>query len=328
MAIVGVGEAGNNFLSHAIAGGVSPRNCVAVGRTLNRLSESSAKNKVLLAETIPDGRFSVDGSSDIQLLAHRVSPFTKESDLTILLAGLGGVTGTSAAPAIAQLNRSRVRRVVSVVSLPFILERGRRFVALRGLKRMVESCDCTVVVDNAVQFSTLARAQRSADLTTGLAVKALSEAIAQDDAVANNRLLHVLSLGHIAIVGAARVNPVAGIQIAVNEALGSLSANLPLSNAKGAVVIFNGLPGTNTGEAVRAYEALTSLVGHGLDFVHVNARTGSAPSLLVFFTGYSYESALRSFADLIQELYDLEFGADPAEAEMAFPMRLYQMESF
>ena len=324
---MGVGGAGTNLLTHAIAGGVSPRNCVAVGRALNRLSESPAKNKVLFAENILDGSHSTERSHDIQLLAHRVSPFTRESDFTILLAGLGGITGTSAAPTIAQLNRSRVRRVMSVVSLPFIHERERRFIALRGLKRMVESCDCTVVVDNAAQLATTSKSERRADVTTGLAVKALSEAITTDDVVTSNRILRILSLGQIAIVGEARINSVAGIQIAVNEALGSRSANLPLSRARGAVVVFNGQAETSSGDAFRAYEAVTSLVGHDLDFVHITAETDSAPSLLIFLTGYSYESALRSFADLLEELYDLEFGSESAKATIAIPMRMYQMET-
>src|SRR5260370_8787596 len=84
-------------------------------------------------------------------MAYRVSPFTQESDFTILLAGLGGATGTLAAPLIAQWHRNQVRPVVSVVALPFIHERERRFVALRGLKKMVEACDCTVIVDNSIQ---------------------------------------------------------------------------------------------------------------------------------------------------------------------------------
>jgi cell division GTPase FtsZ len=98
-------------------------------------------------------------------MAYRVAPFTRESDFTILLAGLGGATGTLAGPLIAQWHRNQVRPVVSVVALPFIHERERRFVALRGLKKMVEACDCTVIVDNSIEKPALLNSERVADET-------------------------------------------------------------------------------------------------------------------------------------------------------------------
>src|SRR5689334_15833645 len=178
VAIVGVGGAGNNLLSQAIDGGISPRNCVAVNTDRGQLSESRAQNKVLLTDSTEEkSQLTMQRGEQGRLLAYRVSPFTRESNFTILLAGLGGATGTKAAPLIAQWHRDRVRPVVSVVALPFIHERERRFVALRGLKKMVESCDCTVIVDNSVQKPALLNSERVADETAALAVRNLSEEI-------------------------------------------------------------------------------------------------------------------------------------------------------
>jgi cell division protein FtsZ len=313
VAIVGVGGAGNSLLSHAISEGVNPKNCVAVNTDRGQLSESQARNKVLLAE-------------NVQFLAHRVAPFTQESDFTILLTGLGGVMGTSAAPLIAQLNRNQVRPVVSVVALPFIHERERRFMALRGLKKMVEACDCTVIIDNAAELRHSAGSERAADETAGFAVKGLSEVVTMGKPLVGQRMLRILALGQVATVCTAFVGSNEMIQSSVIDALRMPSANLPVTKAKGAVLLFRGVEPLSAGQAAHAYETIASLVGHDVEFIHVSARSAEVSSLSVFLTGYSYGTALGAFVDLIEGLYDMEYGIESGSAEIGLPVRLYQME--
>jgi cell division protein FtsZ len=327
VAIVGVGGAGNSLLSQAINQGVSPKNCVAVNTDRSQLSESQAQNKVLLSESAGNNRIrSADGPANFQLLAHRVAPFTQESDFTILLTGLGGVTGTSAAPLIAQLNRNQVRPVVSVVALPFIHERERRFMALRGLKKMVEACDCTVVIDNAAEFRRSSDSECAADETAGFAVRGLSDVVGIGRPLVSQRILSILSLGQVATVCIAPVSSNDRVQSDVIDALRMPSANLPLTKAKGAVMLFRGVEPLSAGEATHAYEAVSSLVGHEVEFVHVSTRSAATSSLAVFLTGYSYGMALGAFVDLIEDLYDMEYGIESGPAEIGLPLRLYQME--
>jgi cell division protein FtsZ len=327
VAIVGIGGAGNNLLSQAIDGGISPRNCVAVNTDRGQLSESRAQNKVLLADsTAANSQLSRLGNGHDQLLAHRVAPFTQESDFTILLAGLGGATGTRAAPLIAQWHRDQVRPVVSVVALPFIHERERRFVALRGLKKMVEACDCTVIVDNSVQRQALLHSKRIADETAALAVRGLSEVVAEGSQMISHQILNILSLGQVATVCIAPVQSRERVQSAVVEALTTPSANLPLSNAKGAVLLFRGTEQLNTGQAAHAYEAIASLVGHDVDFVHVSTRCKAESSLSIFLSGYSYDMALGTVDDLIEDLYDMEYGVESTPTRIGVRMPLYEME--
>jgi cell division protein FtsZ len=329
VSIVGVGGAGTNLLSQAITSGLNPKNCVAVNTDRNRLSESLASNKVLLGDSVDTDRgWTAQRSGSVQVLAHRVAPFTRESDFTILLTGLGGVTGTIAAPAIAQLNRNQVRPVVSVVALPFIHERERRFVALRGLKRMVDACDCTVVIDNAVQFDEILSLDRRADETACLAVKSLSEIVAMGHPAVTNKLLRILSLGRVATACTARVNSSDRIQSAIIKALERPSANLPLSKAMGAVLIFRGTEPMNAGETALAYEAVASLIGHDVEFAQISVRSAADPLLLVLLSGYSYGACLGAFVDLIEDLYDMEYGIERGCSEIGLPSRLYQMEGF
>src|SRR2546425_1296578 len=327
VAIVGVGGAGNNLLSQAIDGGISPRNCVAVNTDRGQLSESRARNKVLLADsTETNSPLTRQRGGEGQLLAYRVSPFTRESDFTILLTGLGGATGTKAAPLIAQWHRDRVRPIVSVVALPFIHERERRFVALRGLKKMVEACDCTVIVDNSIQKPALLDSKRVADETAALAVRGLSEVVVKGSQMISHQILNILSLGSVATVCIAPVESRERVQSAVVDALTTPSASLPLSKAKGAVLLFRWIEALNNGQAAHAYEAIASLVGHDVDFVHISTKCQAKSSLSIFLSGYTYDMALGTVDDLIEDLYDMEYGLESGPTRPAVRMPLYEME--
>lgn len=227
---------------------------------------------------------------------------------------------------IAQWHRDRVRPVVSVVALPFIHERERRFVALRGLKKMVESCDCTVIVDNSVQKRALLNSERVADETAALAVRNLSEVVSTGNQMLGQQILNILSLGQVATVCIAPVETGERVQSAVSDALTTPSASLPISKAKGAVLLSRGIEPLNNGQAAQAYEAIASLVGHDVDFVHVNTRCQAPSSLSIFLSGYTYDMALGTVDDMIEDLYDMEYGLDTGTARVRVRIPLYEME--
>src|SRR2546428_1351598 len=327
VAIVGVGGAGNNLLSQAIDGGISPRNCVAVNTDRSQLSESRAQNKVLLADSSEtNSQLSRQRGAQGQLYAYRVAPFTQESDFTILLAGLWGGTRDECGPPLRPLARNQVRPVVSVVALPFIHERERRFVALRGLKKMVEACDCTVIVDNSVQKPALLDSERVADETAALAVRGLSEVVVSGSQMISQQILNILSLGAVATVCIGPVESRDRVQSAVVDALTTPSASLPLTRAKGAVLLFRGIEPLNNGQAAHAYEAIASLVGHDVDFVHVSTKCQAKSSLSIFLSGYTYDMPLGTVDDLIEDLYDMEYGLESGPTRLAVRMPLYEMD--
>ncbi len=239
-------------------------------------------------------------------MAYRVAPFTRECDFTILLAGLGGATGTLAGPLIAQWHRNQVRPVVSVVALPFIHERERRFVALRK--------------------PALLNSERVADETAALAVRNLSEVVVTGSQMASQQILNILSLGAVATVCIAPVESRERVQSAVVDALTTPSASIPLSMARGAVLLFRGIEPLNNGQAAQAYEAIASLVGHDVDFVHVSTKCQAKSSLSIFLSGYTYDMALGTVEDLIEDLYDMEYGLESKPTRVAVRMPLYEME--
>ncbi len=227
---------------------------------------------------------------------------------------------------IAQWNRSDVRPVISVVAIPFIHERERRFVALRGLKRMVEACDCTMVVDNAVQKGSSGYSGRVADDTAAAALRALSEVVATGGQVISRKILETLCLGSIATICTSSLESGETIQSAVVNALRTPSANLPLSKAKGAVLLFRGPEPLSIVQAARAYDTISSLIGHDVRFVQESTKRSSQPSMSIFLSGYTYDMTLGAFVDFIEDLYDIEYRIGPPETRIGLSIPLYQME--
>jgi cell division GTPase FtsZ len=191
---------------------------------------------------------------------------------------------------------------------------------------MVEACDCTVIVDNSIQKPALLNSERVADETAALAVRNLSEVVVTGSQMTSQQILNILSLGTVATVCIAPVESKERVQSAVVDALTTPSASIPLSMARGAVLLFRGIEPLNNGQAAQAYEAIASLVGHDVDFVHVSTKCQSKSSLSIFLSGYTYDMALGTVEDLIEDLYDMEYGLESKPTRVAVRMPLYEME--
>src|SRR5260370_24696252 len=116
-------------------------------------------------------------------------------------------------------------------------------------------------------------------------------------------MLNIRCLGAVATVCIAPVESRERVQSAVVDALTTPSASIPLSMARGAVLLFRGIEPLNNGQAAQAYEAITSLVGHDFDFVPVSTKCQAKSSLSIFLSGYTYAMALGTVEDLIEDLY-------------------------
>jgi cell division GTPase FtsZ len=214
---------------------------------------------------------------------------------------------------------------VSVVAIPFIHERERRFIALRGLKRMVDACDCTIVIDNGISRDYLSTAMRSTDETASIAVRSLTELLSGAEDVEARDILEVLSKGELATVCNFSLRTGDTLQSSVIQALRTPSARLPLKMAKGALLLYRGPATLSTVQFAQAYDALVSIVGSNLAFVHGSIYSQSEPSVCLFLTGYSYGTALKGFVDFV-ELYDAEYGQEESDGFTTLSVPLYQME--
>jgi cell division protein FtsZ len=186
--VVGVGGAGGNALRHMISNGIAGATLVAANTDTQALLEHPADVHVVLGRRSTrglgaGGRPSV-GFSAAQESSPELHSAVAGADLVFVAAGLGGGTGTGAAPLVAHLAREEGALVVGVVTLPFGFEGGRRTkLAMQGLEALREQVDSLLVIPNdrlleldATEPSVLEAFQR-ADMVLGDGVRGIGDLV-------------------------------------------------------------------------------------------------------------------------------------------------------
>lgn len=151
--VIGVGDGGINALERMYAAGLTGVRLVAADTDSQVLSISRAHHKLQLGGEVTHGRGTggdVDkGRKAAEEAAWEIERLVEGANLVFLTCGLGGGTGTGAAPVIARLARQAGALTVGVVTLPFSFEGTvRRQRAEAGLERLREEVDVIIVIQN------------------------------------------------------------------------------------------------------------------------------------------------------------------------------------
>ncbi|HEY3419757.1 MAG TPA: cell division protein FtsZ, partial [Methanomassiliicoccales archaeon] len=186
-------------------------------------------------------------------------------------AGMGGGTGTGSAPVVAEMARRQGALVIGIVTLPFKAEgRIRMENAMKGLNRLREHCDTTIVVQNDKLLELVPRlpieaAFKVADEVLMQSIKGITEVVTKP-ALVNldfNDILTIMKNGGIAMIGIgeAVTDDNDRVNKAVNDALSSpMLGDVDLHDAKGAMIRVVGGPDMTVTEAERAAELVSQAV--------------------------------------------------------------------
>ncbi|MCZ7687724.1 MAG: hypothetical protein M5U28_56870 [Sandaracinaceae bacterium] len=151
--VVGVGGAGGNAIRALAAGGAEGVVCIAANTDTQALAGHPADVQLVLGRRATRG-LGAGGKASAGLAAAQESApsivrAVEGADLVFVAAGLGGGTGTGAAPVVASLARDAGALVVGVVSLPFAFEGSRRSrLAAQGVEALAEHVDSLLVIEN------------------------------------------------------------------------------------------------------------------------------------------------------------------------------------
>jgi len=142
--VIGVGGAGGNAINNMIDAGISGVEFIAANTDGQDLARNKASIKVQLGADLTRG-LGAGGNPEIGRKAavedvEAISDVLKGSDLVFITAGMGGGTGTGAAPVIASIARDLGALTIAVVSKPFWTEGKRVLIAEAGLKMLKEAC--------------------------------------------------------------------------------------------------------------------------------------------------------------------------------------------
>ena len=187
--VVGVGGAGTNAVNRMVDSGLRGVEFIAVNTDKQALQLSKATNKVQIGEKLTKG-LGAGANPDVGKRAaeesrEELAEIMKGADLVFVTCGMGGGTGTGAAPIIAEIARDQGILTIGVVSKPFMFEgRQRMKNAENGIEQLKANVDTLVVVPNdrllqiVSKGTTMTEAFKIADDTLRQGIQGISDLIA------------------------------------------------------------------------------------------------------------------------------------------------------
>ena len=186
--VVGIGGAGNNVVNRMVKSGTQGVEFVAINTDKQALSVSNADQKIQIGEKMTHGQGAGSdpeiGKRSAEESRNDIAAALENADMVFITAGMGGGTGTGAAPIVADLAREAGILTVGVVTKPFKFEGKRRMdQANDGIKELLGKVDSLLIIPNdRLKFATdqkitLANAFEIADDVLHQAVTSISDLI-------------------------------------------------------------------------------------------------------------------------------------------------------
>ena len=160
--VIGVGGGGGNAVSHMVNSSIDGVEFICANTDAQALKSSGARTTLQLGETVTKG-LGAGANPEIGRQAaledrDRIVEVLDGADMVFITCGMGGGTGTGAAPVVAQLAKEKGILTVAVVTKPFPFEGRRRMqVALKGIEDLSQSVDSLITVPNEKLLTVLGR---------------------------------------------------------------------------------------------------------------------------------------------------------------------------
>lgn len=256
--VIGVGGAGNNALNHIIRGGLNGVEFIAANTDMAHLELSEAQNRIILGKELTKGLGAGSdpeiGFKSAQESREEIRAAVEGSDMIFIAAGMGGGTGTGAAPVIASIAKETDALVVAVVTLPFSFEGKRRISqANLGISQLRDKVDALIIIPNDRLLSvtekktTINDAFRIADGVLHQAVQGVTDLILRPGLVNVDfaDVKTIMSNAGSAIMGIGEGYGEKRASTAAYNAINSPLMDTNMNGAKG--ILFNITGGANVG---------------------------------------------------------------------------------
>ena len=195
--VIGVGGAGNNVINRMIEAGVDGVDFIVVNTDKQDLNKSICKNKVQIGEKLTGGMGAGSkpeiGRKSAEESRAQIAKILEGTDMVFITAGMGGGTGTGAAPIVADLAHEQGILTVGVVTKPFKFEGANRMrQAESGISELAGKVDSLIIIPNdrlkyvTDQKITFANAFGIAEDVLKQAVTSISELVGYSDRVIIN----------------------------------------------------------------------------------------------------------------------------------------------
>jgi cell division protein FtsZ len=246
--VIGCGGGGCNSVHRLRSIGLTGVETVAINTDRAHLAGVKADKKILVGEHVTKG-FGTGGDPVVGEKCARdsidiIKRALEGADLAFIVAGMGGGSGTGIAPVVAEAAKDAGILSVAIVTTPFTYERGRLEVSRRGIEKLSDEANCTVVLDNN-KLLTIApklpvdKAFCVMDQVVAETVKGLSEMLFETSMINLDfsDFTNVMSQGGM---GTVMFGESEDVEELVCEALGNPFLEVDFSRASGALIQITG----------------------------------------------------------------------------------------
>jgi cell division protein FtsZ len=247
--VVGVGGCGGNAIDHMIEQGVQGVEFIVINTDAQALKRSKAKVQLQIGANLTKGLGAGAKPEVGQAAAEedrdRIADIIDGANMVFITAGMGGGTGTGAAPIVAQVAKELGILTVAVVTKPFVFEGKRMTLAQLGIEELAAYVDSLIIVPNAKLMevlggkTTLPEAFKAANGVLQGAVAGIAEVINVPGMVNVDfaDVCTLMSENGMAMMGAASASGEGRAQRAAEQAIASpLLEDVDLSGARGVLV--------------------------------------------------------------------------------------------
>ena len=278
--VIGVGGAGNNAVNRMIEAKIDCAEFVVVNTDSQILALSSCPNKIQIGVELTKGlgaganpeigRKAAEESKDI------LQEIIDGTDLLFITAGMGGGTGTGAAPVIAKMARDKKILTVAVVTEPFVFEGKTRMEnTIKGIENLKKYVDTLIVIPNDKirtiidDNTTMSDALKVADEVLKQGIRGLAELIVNPslinlDFADVQTILKDKGVAHLGVGVAKGENRILeAVRVAVNSPL----LETTIEGARGVILNVVGGNDLTFNEVADAAELVRSVVDHGANII-------------------------------------------------------------
>jgi cell division protein FtsZ len=308
--VVGVGGGGCNAVNRMIDEGLQGIEFITINTDAQALLLSKASTRVRIGDKVTrglgaGGQWEV-GKKSAEESAEELYEVLKGSDMVFVTAGLGGGTGTGAAPIVAQIAKEVGALTIGVVTRPFTFEGTRRQQSAEaGIEKLKEHADTLIVIpnDRLLQIvdkrASLTEAFRVADDVLRQGIQGISELITVPGLInldfADVRT--IMSEGGAALMAVGKASGEDRARIAAEMAISSQLLDITIDGARGILFNVTGAPGLTLFEVNQAAAIIKETAHPDVNLIFgavLDPNMGDEIRVTVIATGFDRPSSMRS----------------------------------
>ncbi|WP_206337637.1 cell division protein FtsZ [Lactobacillus delbrueckii] len=304
--VIGVGGAGGNAVNRMIEDGVQGVSFIAANTDVQALNSNNAEVKIQLGPKLTRGlgagSHPETGQKAAEESEETIEDALKGTDMIFITAGMGGGTGTGAAPVIAQIARETGALTVGVVTRPFSFEGPKRSKnAAEGIDKLKEYVDTLVIVANnrlleiVDKKTPMMEAFKEADNVLKQGIQGISDLITSTDYVNLDfaDVKTVMENQGAALMGIGRASGENRTVEATKMAISSPLLEVSIDGAKQVLLNITGGPDLTLFEAQDASEIVSTAAGEDVNIIFgtaINPNLGDEVVVTVIATGIDDEA--------------------------------------